>query len=88
MPNWIPFRVTVRRPDPDKDDPGQIEEGRYCLHADGLLEVEDANGRPMGSGSIGPHDDALAAARNRLRQRHGKHLTFGDPIHYPRRGVV
>jgi hypothetical protein len=88
MPDWIPFRVTVRRPDPDAKDPGQVEEGRYRLHADGLLEVEDANGRSMGSSRIGPSDDPLVAARNRLRQKHGKHLAFNDPINYSRRGFV
>ena len=88
MPNWIPFRVTVRRPDPDKNDPGQVAEGRYCRHADGLLEVEDANGRPVGSSRIGPGDDALVAARRRLRERQGKHLAFHDPINYGRRGFV
>jgi hypothetical protein len=88
MPNWLPFRATVRRPDPDKDDPGQIEEGKYRLHADGLLEVEDATGRPMGSSRIGPNDDPLVAARKSLRERHGKHLAFGDRIRYPVRGIV
>jgi hypothetical protein len=88
MPNWISFRVTVRRPDPDANDFGQVEEGKYRFHPDGLVEVEDANGRPMGSCRIGPNDDPLVAARKSLRERHGKHLAFGDRIRYPARGIV
>jgi hypothetical protein len=48
MPRWTRFYVTVKRPDPDKDFHGQIEEGAYCIDDDNLIEVEDATGRTLG----------------------------------------
>jgi hypothetical protein len=36
----------------------------------------------LGSEALKPGDDAEAAARRVLREKHGKHLSFYDPISY------
>ena len=38
----------------------------------------------LGSESLNPGDDAEAAARRVLREKHGKHLRVYDPIPYGR----
>ena len=76
-----PVRCTVRLPDPDKDDPGQIIEATYSLTGK-ALRVYDDEGRVIGSERLMPGDDAEAAARKILREKHGKHLGFYEPIPY------
>jgi hypothetical protein len=88
MPRWVRFYVTVKRPDPDKDFHGQIEEGAYCIDDDNLIEVEDATGRTLGKYPIAPGDDPLVLARRTLKEKHGRHLNFYDRIRYPARGIV
>jgi hypothetical protein len=61
---WHYLRAQLKRPDPDRDDPGQIAEGRYAI-VDGRVCVEDARGR-MFTERLGPDDDPAAVAR-RLR---------------------
>ena len=74
---------TVRLPKPEKDDPGQIIEGSYSL-SDGVLRVYDEDGRMLGTSTLKPGDDAVHAARKILREKHGRHDAFYDPIPYGR----
>jgi hypothetical protein len=80
---WRYVRATVRRPDPEKDDPGQIKEGWHRLEGD-LLRVEDNQGRSLGTATIREGDDVVAAARKILRESHGRHGAFYDVIKYPK----
>ena len=79
------MRCTVRRPDPEKDDPGQIIEASYSITGN-LLRVYDEQDRMLGSEAVKPGDDVEAVARRVLREKHGKHVRFYDPISY--RGQV
>jgi hypothetical protein len=72
---------TVRRPDPDKGDPGQIIEASYTVTGS-LLRVYDDGERELGTATLQPGDDAEAAARRVLREKHGKHLSFYNRISY------
>jgi hypothetical protein len=78
-------RAQVRRPDPEKDDPGEIKEGQYRVEGN-LLRVQDMQGRSLGTATLRPGDDIEAAARKILREAHGRHGSFYDPIPY--RGSV
>ncbi|PWT79338.1 MAG: hypothetical protein C5B58_13655 [Acidobacteria bacterium] len=75
------IRCTVRLPDPEKDDPGQIIEGSYSL-SDGVLRIFDDTGRLLGTDTLQPGDDAVHAARKILKEKRGKHLGFYDRINY------
>jgi hypothetical protein len=50
-------RCTVRGPDPDKGDPGQIIEGSYAVIGN-LLRVFDDAERELGVETIQPGDNA------------------------------
>jgi len=73
------IRCTVRLPDPDKDDPGQIIEASYSLSGN-VLRVYDETDRLLGTDTLRPGDDAVHAARKILKEKRGKHLSFYDPI--------
>jgi hypothetical protein len=88
MPKWVRFYVTVKRPDPDKDFHGHIEQGAYHVTDDNLVEVEDATGRSLGKYPYEPGDDVLVIARRVLKEKHGRHSSFYDRIRYPVRGIV
>ena len=75
------MRCTIRRPDPHKDDPGQIIKASYTVTGS-LLNVYDEEGRALGTATVRPEDDLEAAARQVIREKHGKHLRFYDPISY------
>ena len=77
-----PVRCTVRGPDPAKDDPGQIIEASYYMISDTLLSVEDSEGCKLGTAPVRPGDDLVAAARAVIRENHGRHGAFYDPIRY------
>jgi hypothetical protein len=47
-----------------------------------LLSVYDDGERPLGTATVRPEDDLEAAARQVIREEHGKHLSFYDPISY------
>jgi hypothetical protein len=79
------IRCTVRPPDPEKDNPGQIIEGSHSLSGN-VLRVYDDEGRLLGTDKLQPGGDAAHAARRVLKEKLGKHLSFYDPIH--RRGHV
>jgi hypothetical protein len=79
------IRCTVRPPDPEKDDPGQIIEGSHSLSGN-VLRVYDDEGRLLGTDKLQPGDDAAHAARRLLKERHGRHGSFHGPIRY--RGYV
>jgi len=51
-----------------------------------LLSVYDDRERPLGTATVRPEDDLEAAARQVIREKHGKHVSFYDPISY--RGQV
>src|SRR5262245_41194817 len=55
------IRCTVRLPNPEKDDPGQIIEGSYSLPGN-VLRVYDDTDRLLGTGTLKPGDDAVHAA--------------------------
>src|SRR5262245_62119878 len=80
-----PVRCTVRGPNPDKNDPGQIIEASYAVSGN-LLSVYDEEGCKLGTATVRPGDDLDAAARAVVREKHGKHAAFYDPIYY--RGSV
>ena len=69
------------RPDPDKGNPGQIIEASYTVTGN-LLRVYDDGERELGVETIQAGDDAEAAARRVLREKHGKHVRFYDQISY------
>ena len=77
------IRCTVRLPDPEKDDPGQIIDGAYSLSGN-VLRVYDETGRLLGTDTLRPGDDVMHAARKILREKHGRHGAFYDPIPYGR----
>jgi hypothetical protein len=81
---WRHIRAQVRRPDPEKNDPGEIKEGRCRLEGD-LLHVEDLEGRRLSLQPLLPGDDIEAAARKVLREKHNRHGAFYDPIRYSTR---
>src|SRR6476620_11797233 len=72
-------RWTARPPDPEKGDPGQVIEASYSL-TDRTLRVYDETDRLLGTDRLQPGDDAAHAARRLLKERHGKHSAFHDPI--------
>jgi hypothetical protein len=76
-------RAQVRRPDPEKNDPGEIGEGVFTVEGN-RLHVEDLQGRELGTQLLRPGDDIEAAARKILRESHGRHSSFYDPIPYGR----
>jgi hypothetical protein len=84
---WKTFTATIRRPEPERGDPGQIEEGRYRTRADGTLEVEDATGKRIDAIKLAPDADPLVAARRLVRDKRGGG-DFHAPVRYPRRGIV
>ena len=65
------IRCTVRLPDPEKGDPGQIIEGSYSL-SDSVLRVYDETGRLLGTDTLRPGDDAGHAARKILKESGAK----------------
>ena len=54
-------------------------EASYSL-TDTVLRVYDDEGRLLGTDRLQPGDDAVHAARRLLKERHGKHGSFYDPI--------
>jgi hypothetical protein len=77
------IRCTVRLPDPEKDDPGQIIEGSYSLSGN-VLRVYDDTGRLLGTDTLRPGDDVMHAARKILKESTGSMALFYDPIPYRR----
>src|SRR5262245_32500090 len=75
-----PVRCTVRGPDPANDEPGQIIEATYNTTGN-VLRVY-AEERMIGTSTVQPGDDLEAAARAVIRENHGRHGTFHDPIRY------
>jgi len=80
---WQYVRATVRRPDPVRNGPGELKEGRYCVEGD-TIWVEDKQGRRCGTERVQPGDDFDAAARKILCETHDRHGSFYDPISYRR----
>lgn len=76
-------RMQVRRPDPERDDPGEVIEGYYDV-SDGLVYVwNEKDAEPIGREPIHPGDDPTVIARRILREKSGKHLSFYQPLKYP-----
>jgi hypothetical protein len=73
------IRCTVRPPNAETGDPGQIIEATYSV-MDGILRAFDDEGRLLGTDKLQPGDDAAHAARKILKEKHGKHGAFHDPI--------
>lgn len=60
----------------------------FARLATDLLRVEDMQGRALGTATLQPGDGIDGAARKILRENHGRHGAFYDPISYRGRGVV
>jgi hypothetical protein len=73
------FWVTVEPP--SEKSCGTIVEGTWTI-ADGVIRVRDMEGR-LFTDRLGPNDDPEHVARKLLREKHGKHSSFYDPIKYP-----
>jgi hypothetical protein len=74
--------VQVRPSDPERNDPGQIAEGTYTI-SDGMIRVEDLQGKRLGSEVLTPGADPDSLARKILREK--RPGGFYDPIVYPHR---
>jgi len=83
---WRRVWATVRRPNPERNDPGEIREGWYRTE-DQLLHVQDDRGNSLRRDRLQPGDNIDAAARKILRETHDHHGAFYAPINYPRRTV-
>jgi hypothetical protein len=71
------IRCTVRPPDPEKDDPGQIIEGAYSL-SETTLRVYDNEARLLATDRLQPGDDASHAARKILKEKPTAIRSLGD----------
>jgi hypothetical protein len=80
----IPFHVQVERA--TERSPGAIREGSYTL-TDNIVRVYDQNGRLVGSGTLAPDAEALARAKQILREKEDRNA-FYAPIAYPKQGIV
>jgi hypothetical protein len=67
---WRPVWVQVRAPNPELGDPGGIAEGRLAVWQ-GMVRVEDIEGRLVGTEALQPGDDPLPIARRLLREKRG-----------------
>ena len=76
---WRRVWVTVRRPNPERNDPGEIREGWYRTE-DQLLHVRDDRGNSLRRERLQPGDNIDAAARKILRETHDHHGAFYAPI--------
>jgi hypothetical protein len=71
------IHVQIRGSDPDKGDPGQIVEGSFTIGGGGIVRVEDAEGRLLGTYVLQPQDDPAVAARRILREKGGPNAFWG-----------
>jgi hypothetical protein len=78
---WRGIIVQVRASNPELGDPGQIIEGRFAVWQ-GMVRVEDMEGRFVGTQALSSADDPLSIARRLLRERHGKSAFWGA-VSYP-----
>jgi len=83
---WRRIWVTVRRPNPERNDHGEIREGWYRTEGD-LVHVQDERNNTLRRERLQPGDNIEAAARKALRDTHNHHGAFYAPINYPRRTV-
>jgi hypothetical protein len=83
---WRGVWVQIKGPEPDRNDPGEIAEARYAV-LNGVLYVEDAQGRGLGVQELATEEDAGAVARGIVRKKLGRNQ-FYRPIAYPNLGLV
>jgi hypothetical protein len=83
---WRGVIVQVRGPDHERSDPGEIAEARYAV-LNGVLYVEDAQGRRLGVQELTADEDAAAIARGIARKKLGGNQ-FYAPIAYPNLKLV
>jgi hypothetical protein len=83
---WRGVWVQIRGPDHERNDPGEIAEARYAV-LNGVLYVEDTQGRRLGVQELGAGEDAAAVARGIARKKLGGEKFFA-PIAYPNLGLV
>jgi hypothetical protein len=78
-----PVRIIVQTqaPDPERNDPGTVEEGSYSVTSGGIVLVEDAEGRLIGSEVLRPGDDAKSVARAILRSKTAPNDFWGRTLH-------
>ena len=74
-------RIRQWTTDAEKGGPGQIIEATYSV-TDNVLRTYDDEGRLLGTDKLQPGDDAAHAARRILKEKHDRHGSFHDPIHY------
>jgi hypothetical protein len=77
-----PIHVQLRCSDPERGDPGQIVEGSFTISAGGIVRVEDAEGRPLGSHVLQPLEDPRVVARRILREKKSPNEFWSNPIPY------
>jgi hypothetical protein len=82
---WRGVWVQIRGPDHERD-PGEIAEARYAV-LNGVLYVEDVEGRRLGVQELGAGEDAAAVARGIARSKLGGEKFFGA-ITYPKLSLV
>jgi hypothetical protein len=61
--------IQLSAPDPARDDPGSVAIGFYTLYSNGVIEVANEEGHPIGGGHVEPDGDAAAAARAVMRRK-------------------
>jgi hypothetical protein len=83
---WRGVIVQVRGPDHERNDPGEIAEARYAV-LNGVLYVEDAQGRRLGVQELTAEEDAAAIARGIARKKLCGNQ-FYAPITYPNLSLV
>jgi hypothetical protein len=83
---WRGVWVQIRSPDHERNDPGEIAEARYAV-SNGLIYVEDAEGRRLGVQELAAGEDAAAVARGIARRKLGGEKFFA-PIAYPNLSLV
>jgi hypothetical protein len=77
--------VQVARPDPERNDPGEVVEARYAV-LDGRLYVE-AQGQRLGVHELKAGEDAATVARRIVREKLGG-KRFYAPLAYPNLRLV
>jgi hypothetical protein len=69
---WRRVWITIRLPNPERNDLGELREGRYRTEGE-LLHVQDDRGNSLRRERLQAEDNIDAAARKILRETHSRH---------------